>query len=151
MVKHLDGEQPKDLTRTDSHINFEPEHEKPLFHMIQPGRRALGEDWTEVKIGHDGTDWTVRAEPTEAPADGRAVIVPSGGELEVEQTSFVIEWQAERARQRLAAKDPLAFDREKVDVNNIWHDYVEAKLKGLQGTTMSARGFFSQRNGIRSI
>jgi len=106
--------------------------------MILPGRRALGETWSKVHIvvTADGRYEVVR-EDTQAPADNQGIFVPGLGNMSMEAVDFILEEQRERAKDRAKTPRPPLH----AEVNRLWHDFVEQKLRWFKGqTTVGPKG-----------
>lgn len=91
--------------------------------MIIPGRRALGEGWQKVTLGHDGNEMVVDREATDAPATGRPVIAMSGADAEY--TDEILAAVADKAQGR--ALHELSYQEKWEAVNKAWFDHIEQK------------------------
>lgn len=123
--------------------NVEP---AAVITMIVPGRRALGEHWSLVTIGHDGHDLTVERQAAEAPADLRPIVAVSGPDAEY--TRYILEAQVEKAQQRAATVDELSHRERHEAINAAWQAYVEDKLRWLRGQTTIGPGGMQQRQRV---
>ena len=128
-----------------AHPYFKPEltHE---ISMIVPGRRALGESWTKVTIGHDADRIVYQTEAAEAPADGRSIVAVSGEDAEM--ASYILTAQMEKARSRAVAPQALTRQERFDLVNAAWHDYVEQKLRMMRGVSTFGAGGAVQRQRV---
>jgi hypothetical protein len=115
------------------------------MHMVVPGRRALGEDWRKVTIGvKDDKVGVTKNEPAEAPADGNPIFVPGLGNISTEMADFILESKRHDAEDR--AKKPKRSQAEVNDeVNRLWHDFVEQKLRHFKGQSTFGPGVHTQR------
>lgn len=130
--------------------NFDPTHPRikdagkvtPTFTMITPGRRALGEDWSKVTIGHTADEMTLEIEPTEAPVNRKPIVVAHEGEIEM--IDYIIEAQRAKAGER--STDELTPQERYQAVNEAWQDYMADKLRWLKGTsTIGAAGLIQRQ------
>ncbi len=121
----------------------------PVMTMITQGRRALGEDWRKIVIRPTPEgDYDIENEATEAPADKNPILVPGMGNVSVEMADFILESSRDRAIER--AVRPRQSQKEiNAEVNKLWHDYVEQRLRHFKGQTTIGPGGMQQREGIR--
>lgn len=114
--------------------------------MIVPGRRALGEDWSEVHIIPDSDTGEYRVERKDAPApeDRTAIFVPGLGNMSMEVVDYALGWQREKAKAR--AKQPKRNIAN--EVNNMWQDYMQEKLQWFRGRSVSGPGGWTQREKV---
>ena len=127
-----------------AHPMFEPEIAHDIT-MVVPGRRALGEDWVKVTIGHDADNIVYDTEPAEAPKDRKPIMAVTG--RDGEYAKYILTAQMEKAKDRAVAPQDLT-PKERYDaVNEAWHDYVEEKVRALRGISAfgAAGGFQRQR------
>jgi hypothetical protein len=122
----------------------------PILTMIAPGRRALGESWSKVTFTWDSDEraYVVNREDAEAPADNRAIVVPALGNCSPEMVNFILGQQMKQAEYRESAEVKTREQRRKEaweQVNQMWLEYVEQKLKWLRGQTTIGPGGFNQR------
>jgi hypothetical protein len=130
--------------------------EIPVVKMITPGRRAYGEDWSEVTISHDGNDIHVTTEPHEAPADGKPIIVPLNGRgrradahNNTDMANFILDKYMGLAAERARRPDQGMTHQEKYDLMNKWfHDWMGEKIAHLQGRSSFGPGGSVQRQRI---
>lgn len=121
----------------------------PVVKMITPGRRALGEDWSEVTIAHDGNEIHVTSVPHEAPADGKAIIVPTQGKRNDSMTDFILDKYMGLAAERAAHPQPAMSPAERYALmNKWWMDYLENKIRHLRGQSTFGPGGFTQRQRV---
>lgn len=114
--------------------------------MVIPGRRALGESWVRVTLGHDADNMTYEAQPAEAPADGKPIMVISGKDAEIAE--YILTAQMEKAKERAVAPQELTHEERCELVNAAWRDYVEQKLRALRGQSTFGSGGFTQRQRV---
>lgn len=128
-----------------AHPYFKPEitHE---ISMIVPGRRALGESWVRVTIGHDADNMTYHSEAAAAPADGKPIMAVSGQDAEM--ASYILTSQMEKAKKRAVAPQALTRQERFDLVNAAWQDYVEQKLRFMKGQSTFGSGGATQRQRI---
>lgn len=123
----------------------------PVVSMITPGRRAIGEKWSKVNImANDSTGgYDVVREDTAAPADNTPIIVPGMGNLSVEMTDFILESQRKEAEYRARNPKRVRAEDDAARINQLWFEYMEWKVKMLQGKTVSGPAGWSQRERIQ--
>lgn len=128
-----------------AHPYFKPEitHE---ISMIVPGRRALGESWLRVTIGHDQDHMTYQTEAADAPADGKAIMAVSGQDAEM--ASYILTAQMEKAKARAVAPQALTREERFEMVNAAWQDFLEQKLRFLKGQSTFGSGGATQRQRL---
>lgn len=131
-----------------AHPMFEPVVTHDIT-MVVPGRRALGEDWVKVTIGHDADNIVYDTAPAEAPADRKPIMAVTGPEQEY--ASYILTAQMEKAKSRAVAPQELT-PKERYDaVNEAWHDYMEEKLRHLRGvSTFGAAGGFQRQRVVQN-
>lgn len=138
-------------------IKVDHGHRETHHTLIVPGRRALGEQWRKVTIGADADRVTVDSQPHEAPADGKPIMVMGSGDEGYIQD--VVETQMGKALGRLLQeKDDLCTTRPCNHdgpgcgrwqyINQLWHDYIEQKLRWLRGQTTIGPGGVQQRQTV---
>lgn len=118
---------------------------KPVMHMIVRGRRAYGEEWRKVTISHDDNDvFVAENEATEKPADENPIFVPAMGELSMDMADYLLEEQRKRSEDRAkrGLAEGLPTDEE---INRMWQDYAEQRLRLFKGQTTLGPGGMSQR------
>jgi hypothetical protein len=114
--------------------------------MVVPGRRALGEDWVQVTIGHDADNITYDTAPAAAPADRKSIMAISGKDQEAAR--YIIEAQMEKAVSRATAPQNLT-PKERYDaVNEAWHNFAEQKLRALKGVSTFGSAGSTQRSRV---
>lgn len=122
----------------------------PVISLITPGRRAIGEKWSKVNIFADDSTggYKVKREDTPAPAGNRPIVVPGLGNISIEMADFILEKQ--RHDQEEQVKEGR-FDHS-VDMENrikqLWMEYMEWKVKMLEGKTVSGPYSWSQRERV---
>jgi hypothetical protein len=137
------------LTERESYLEQRKLHPliKPVTNheitMVIPGRRALGETWTRVTIGHDADNITYAAEPADAPADGKTIMAMTGKDAEM--ASYILTSQMEKAKARAVAPQELTAQERYEMVNEAWQAYVEQKLRALKGQSTFGPGGSTQR------
>lgn len=139
--------------------HFDPDHPRikdhakvtPVYTMITPGRRALGEDWSKVTIGHTDDQMTLEVEPTEAPASNRPIVVAHEGEMEM--IDYILTAAREKAAQQAGLPELMTKEEKFKLVNEAWQDYIGNKLRWMQGvSTIGAGGLVQrERTQFRSI
>ena len=121
---------------------------KPLVKMVVPGRRALGEDWREITISHDGDDYVLDNEAADMPVTQRPIVVPMLGQMSVEQADYIIGWvRKENEYRKSRGLGPAKPDAK--TINQMWLDYQEAKLKAFKGQSSFGPGGSTQRESFR--
>ena len=114
--------------------------------MLVPGRRALGETWTKVTIGHDAENVTVATEAADAPADGKPIMAVTGADAEY--ASYILAAQVEKAKARAVAPQALT-KQERYDIlNEAWHAFLEQKIRHLKGQSTFGAGGATQRQRV---
>ncbi len=124
--------------------------QNPVMHMITPGRRAIGEDWSKVTItpNADTGGYDVEREDTPAPAGLRPIIVPALGNISIEMADFIVEKQRKEQEYQVAeGRFDHSVDME-TKIKQLWREYMEWKVKVLSGQTISGPGGWSQRERI---
>lgn len=112
--------------------------------MVIPGARVYGEDWVEVRVGHDGDNIVVNREATEAPASGRPVFAVSGPDAEY--TRHILAAAAEKAAGRQVSE--MSYEEKFAIVNAAWHDWLEQKKRALRGISTFGLGGSNQRQRV---
>lgn len=131
------------LEQKRAHPYFKPEITEQIT-MIVPGRRALGETWSKVTIGHDQDEITVQREDAPPPADGRSIMVVAGEDSAYAQ--YILTAALEKAQEH-AKSVPELTDRERFEATNAaWFAFMEDKLKHLKGqTSIGSAGMFQRQ------
>ena len=119
----------------------------PVMHMIVHGRRALGESWRKITVGHDGDNYTIENNPTEAPADGRPIFVPTLGEVSLDMADYILEYQRKEAEYRKAKALP-GWCPTREEIQRLFEDYVEQRLKSFRGQSVIGPGIAVHREKI---
>lgn len=114
--------------------------------VVVPGRRALGEGWVRVTIGHDADHITYSTEAADAPADGKPIIAVTGADSEI--ADYILTAQMEKAKERAVAPQELTPQERYEAVNRAWLDYQEQKLRALRGQSTFGAGGSTQRQRI---
>ena len=134
-------------------INRPATKQNPIMSMIMPGRRALGEKWRKISIHPDPDtgEYIIDNEPTEAPATNQPIFVPGLGNVSIEMTDYILEKKRDDAiaRAKLPKRSQAEIDKE---VNELWHDYIEQRLRAFKGQTTIGPAGMTQRekfNGRR--
>lgn len=115
--------------------------------LIVPGRRALGEEWRKVTIGHTGDRITVDNEPHEAPADGKPIMAM--GVSDPGYIDDIIEAQLGKAIER--ANKPvreMTHDEYTRVINEAFQAWMEQKIRHLRGQTTIGPGGMQQRSRV---
>lgn len=128
------------------HPYIKQEAMETVVTMILPGRRALGETWQKVTIGHNGSEMVYDKEATDAPEGGRPVIAMSG--RDAEYTNHILAAAAEKARARLTSISELSAKEKWEAVNKAWFDYLEQKLAFAKGQSIFGPGKSIQRQRV---
>ena len=110
----------------------------PVASMIMPGRRSLGETWSKVNIfvtpeGH----YEVEREDTPAPADNCAIIVPAMGNLSYEAVDYILERKRKDQEYRKSHNQPIRKGWSQKEIERLFHDWMELKVKRFKGQTQS--------------
>ncbi len=118
--------------------------------MIVPGRRSLGEDWSKVSIfaNPDTGGYDVEREDTPAPAEKCAIFVPAMGNLSWEAVDYLLEFKRKDQEYRKTHNLPIKRGWTYDEINNLFHDWVEMKLRNFKGQTVSGPGGTNQREKI---
>lgn len=132
-----------------------------VIRMIVPGRRALGEDWSEVVIGHTDDAIVAHKRPTEAPEGGVPIMAVGG--RDAQHMRDIVEAQRGKQAERTMV-DRGSWECESLTcghatsacpmfqlLNEMWWNYNEMKAKELAGiTTIGAAGTFQRQRVNRS-
>ena len=120
---------------------------KPILVMITPGRRSLGEDWSKVAIyaNPETGGYDVEREDTPAPADNCAIIVPASGEDAYEKVDFILEYKRKDQEYRKAHNRPIRKGWSKKEIEQMFHDWMELKVRRFKGQTVSGPYGWAQR------
>ena len=136
------------MTKAYPQIRTQVTSPTPVITMIERGRRALGEGWRKIQIGHDGDDYTISNEPTEAPADNKPIFVPALGNVSADMADYILEYQRKEAEYR--ARRPYSGrpqpTREKIQ--KMFLDYCEERIKWFKGQTQSGPYQTTQRTSL---
>lgn len=122
----------------------------PVMKMIVPGRRALGEEWSEVTVRPNvrgGFD--LENTPAVAPAMGQPVFIPAMANLSNEEVDFILEGalKAQDYESYKPKRRPVTDAEIQTMVQQLWMDYCEQKLKGFLGVSVFGLGGHTQRTG----
>lgn len=128
------------------HPYIKQEAMEAVVTMILPGRRALGEAWQKVTIGHNGSEMVYDKEATEAPEGGRPVIAMSG--RDAEYTNHILAAAAEKARARSTSISELSVKEKWEAVNKAWFDFMEQKVAWGKGQSIFGPGGHIQRSKV---
>lgn len=153
-MRQGDSKRPIKLITDPDERGFDPAHPritghvepKPMLTMITPGRRALGEDWSEVKIGSTDDEITVEVSPTAAPAHNRPIIVAHEGEMEM--IDYILEATRAKAAERDTSTDLLTAQERHAAINEAWQDYIGDKLAHFHGRSTIGAGGMVQRQRV---
>lgn len=118
-----------------------------VMKFIAPGRRAYGEDWRENTVTWNEAEqsYDVSGVDVEKPADGNAIFVPANGEMEVEQLDYILGWQRKQAEARAANPTHVRYESMAEEVNAMWQEYVEQKLRWFERRSQFGPGGHTQR------
>lgn len=121
---------------------------RPIMKMVQRTPRSVdGGTWQEVTVAVDeGKIKVVERRPTDAPPAGRPIYVPAMGAMSLEAVDFLVEG-ARKAQEYGKKRHPRQMPMREYQVwlQQMWLDYVEQKLKFLQGKTQIGPGGLFQR------
>jgi hypothetical protein len=121
----------------------------PDISMIVPGRRALGESWQQVVIGHDADNITVQTTDTEAPADGKPIMAMSGPDAMY--AKYILDAQMEKAKSRSVLPSELSRKENYEALNEAFHNLIEEKLAWLKGrSSFGAAGAIQRQRVVQS-
>lgn len=129
-----------------SQFNRPANKQNPIISMIMPGRRSLGEGWRKINIHPDPDtgEYIIDNQPTEAPATKQPIFVPGLGNVSIEMTDYILEKKRDDAISR--AKLPRRSQAEVAkEVNALWHDYIEQRLRAFKGQTTIGLNGMTQR------
>ena len=108
------------------------------MHMVIPGRRALGEDWSKVSIyANENGGYDVEREDATAPAENVAIFVPGMGNMSYEAVDYLLEYKKKDQEYRKAHNQPIKRGWTYDEINKLFHDWIELKLKRFKGQTHS--------------
>lgn len=122
----------------------------PIMTAILPGRRALGETWSKVSVRWEPDEraYVLTREDAPAPADNQPIFVPALGNLSMEAVDFIVQEQQELAKHRATTKALSREQQEKErwqQINRMWQDFAEQKLKHFRHQTQVGPGGWTQR------
>lgn len=123
--------------------------EKPVvMHMIVPGRRALGEDWSKVTVyaNPDTGGYDVEREDTPAPAEGCAIFVPAMGNLSYEAVDYLLEYKRKDQEYRKSHNMPIKRGWSEKEISQLFQDWIQLKLKRFKHQTFSGPNSWAQRD-----
>src|SRR3990172_7398499 len=122
----------------------------PVMSMIVPGRRALGEDWRKISVfpEEDGS-YSLENEATTAPADNTPIFVPALGNLSYEAVDYILEYKRKDQEYRKMRGLPVKRGWNYQEINQIFYDWMEFKLKAASGQTVSGPALTVQREKVR--
>jgi hypothetical protein len=124
----------------------EPSYKDPIMHMVVPGRRALGEDWRKVTIGvKDDKIGVTKNEPTPAPVDNNPIFIPALGNISMEMADYMLEYRRRENEDRATRGLTPRADLTDEDINAMFQDWMEIKLRHFQGKSVSGPGGWTQR------
>lgn len=118
---------------------------KNVISIIMPGRRALGETWSRVNIGHTRDEIVVTREDAQAPADGKPFMAVTGPDAVYSE--YIIEAMYEKAKNR-PPSDPLSEKERWEVVNEAWFNFMEQKIKYLSGSSQIGPTGLHQRQRV---
>ena len=123
---------------------------KPVMTMLTPGRRALGEKWSKVRVfaDPDAGGYTVEREDSPAPADNTPILVPQMGEVSVEMADYILEYKRQDQEYRVRRGNPIRKTWTHKEINQLWFDWCEFKKKHYLGQSVSGPGGWTQRDRI---
>lgn len=123
----------------------------PVVKMVVPGRRALGEEWSEVTVrpNVDG-GFDLETQPHAAPANGQAVIIPAMANLSNEEVDFILEGslKASEYESRKPRRRPVSDKEIEKMANQMWVEYLEKKILSFKGTSHFGPTGKTQREGF---
>lgn len=122
----------------------------PVVSLITPGRRAIGEDWSKVNVFADDNTggYRVEREDTPAPAGLRPIVVPGLGNISIEMADFILEKQRQTQEEQVKeGRFDHSVDME-TKIKQLWMEYMEWKVKMLEGKTVSGPYSWSQRERV---
>lgn len=109
------------------------------MHMLVPGRRALGESWSKVSIyaDHATGEYVTEREDAAAPAEECAIFVPAMGNESIEAADYLLEYKKKDQEYRKAHGRPIKKSWSYEEINKLWQDWMELKIKRFKGQTQS--------------
>ena len=120
------------------------------MHMLVPGRRALGEDWSKVTIyADDNGEYRTVREDTTAPAENCAIFVPAMGNMSYEAVDYLLEYKRKDQEYRKTHNLPIKKGWTKAEIEQLFYDWCEFKAKALAGKTVSGPHLWAQRERIQ--
>lgn len=121
----------------------------PIIKMIVPGRRALGEDWSEVTLRPDPTgDFILETKPAEVkPVMNTPIIIPAMSNLSEDEVNFILEGalKAQEYESRHPRRRPVTDAEIHKMVQELWNNYFAEKVAVLKGVSQMGPSGNTQR------
>lgn len=124
-----------------------PEKRALIMHMLVPGRRAFGEGWSKVSIyaNPETGSYDTEREDATAPAEDCAIFIPAMGNESVEAADYLLEYKKKDQEYRKAHNLPIKRGYSYEEINKLWQDWMELKIKRFKGQTQSGPAATFQR------
>lgn len=128
---------------------FKRKPRNPVVKMIVPGRRALGETWSEVAVlPRDDGGFDLETRPAEhVPATGQPIVIPAMANLSTEEVNFIMEGALKAAdyESRKPRRRPVTDKEVQEWAQKLWDDYFAQKLAYFQGVSQFGPAGKTQR------
>lgn len=132
------------MTKANPNIHI-PSNYTPQMTVVIPGRRALGESWTQVEIGVRNDQVVAEARAVEAPPSQQPFAVLHGEDAKYAEDLLAMM----NDEQRASLAGGTLTDEDRQQIMRDWMQHIENKLKWLKGQTqIGASGRMTQRQKV---
>lgn len=132
------------MTKANPNVHI-PSNYTPQMTMVIPGRRALGEAWTQVEIGVRNDQIVAQAHAAEAPPSQQPFAILHGEDAKYAEELLAMM----NDQQRASLAGGTMTDDDRAAIRKLWMDHIENKLKWLRGQTqLGATGRMTQRQRV---
>lgn len=139
------------MTKADPNVHV-PTKLTPVMTVVVPGRRALGETYTKIEIGHANDRIVAHASPAETPASGQPLMIMHGADEKY--ADYLLEAMTEKQRAEFAVGSLSWREKEQIKaeawerLQRDWFDHMENKVRHLKGVTQIGAGGMHQRQKV---
>ncbi len=131
------------MTKANPNIHVSSKY-LPQMTMVIPGRRALGETWTQVEIGVRNDQVVAQAKPAEAPPSQQPFAILHGEDAKYAEELLAMM----NDQQRASLAGGTMTDDDRAAIRKMWMDHIENKLKWLRGQTQVGASGLHQRQKV---